>query len=222
MRFLTIVLLVFLNPLVRSIGFAQTLEEGLQSGTPAMRYVAAHFATGYWSEKGEEFLCPVLGEFEKTKIAIYTKEVNDQTIELAKALDEAMKKYPQLNRSFWVVSEEDRTQTMTDEELEARKDRLRRLAHDKGIKELSMAYLQYSTAVVRWRNSLKIFENADVVVAVIEPGISLPSPKETLVNRLPVKTVLPFYRYGIRLHSKDITHESAREIIAKAIQSLSE
>lgn len=214
-------LLVLLILFADSSGQAETLEEGMQPGTPAMRYVAAHFATGYWSEKGEKFLCPVLGDVEKTKIAIYTKEINDQTIQLAMALEEAMKKYPQLNRSFWVVSEEDRNQTMTDDELEARKDRLRKLAQDKGIKHLSMAYLQYSTAPVRWRHSLKIFENSDVIVAVIEPGISLPSPQEALVNRLPVKSVLPFYRYGVRLHSKDIDQEKAREIISQAIQALS-
>lgn len=196
--------------------------DGLKVGSPAQHYVAAHFATGYWSQKGQDFLCPVLGELEHTKIAIFTKQLNPETIRLAVELDRAMQKYPQLGRSFLVVSDEgSRSESMTDDELKTKMDQLKSCSADHELKKLSLAYLQFSTAPTRWRNSLKFFGNEDIVVAVIEPGI-IPAANMNVPGMLPTRTVKPFYRFVEKIHSKELDQDKPEQVIERAISSLAE
>ncbi len=203
---------------------AEEAVDRLQPGQPALHYIAAHFASGVWFESPGEIMCPVLGELEKTKLAIFAKEANAQTMQLAVALDQAIQEYPQLRRSFMVVSEERRDASMSDEELAAHLDELRGLAQRHGITKLSLAYLQHSDAITRWRNSLGFFDDADVVVAVIEPGIKTPSGASNQIRPgwVPTRKVVPYYRFAVRLNSADITPESAEATIEKALASLVE
>lgn len=197
-------------------------QDALQSGKQADHYIAAHFATGYWGKKGNKFLCPVLGEVEQTKVAIYVKDINTGTIATAVELDRMIQKFPQLSRSFMIVSEEERSESMTDEELTTRLGKLQDLQKQFGIEKLSLAYLQHSVTPSRWRNSLGFFGSADMVVAVIEPGISHATPNKAASGRLPLRTVKPFYRFVERIHSKDIDQKSAESLIGRALASLSE
>lgn len=195
-------------------------QDALLSGKQADHYIAAHFATGYWGKKGKEFLCPVLGEVEQTKVAIYVKEINSETIGTAVELDRTIQKFPQLSRSFMIVSEEGRSESMTDQELSARLKQLQDLSKQYGIEKLSLAYLQHSVTPARWRNSLGFLGSADMVVAVIEPGIAAPS--KSVSGKLPLRTVKPFYRFVERIHSKDIDQKSGESLIGRALSSLSE
>ncbi len=102
-------------------------------------------------------------------------------------------KVPSIGRSFLVVSDEgSRSESMTDDELKTKMDQLKSCSADHELKKLSLAYLQFSTAPTRWRNSLKFFGNEDIVVAVIEPGI-IPAANMNVPGRLPTRTVKPFY-----------------------------
>lgn len=197
-------------------------EDVLRSGKQADHYIAAHFATGYWGKKGSEFLCPVLGEVEQTKIAIYVKEINTGTIATAVELDRMMQKFPQLSRSFMIVSEEGHSESMTNEELATRLKKLQDLEKQIGIEKLSLACLQYSITPSRWRNALGFFGTCDMVVAVIEPGIYHAAPNKADSGRLPLRTVKPYYRFVERIASKDIDQKSAESLIVRALASLSE
>lgn len=198
-------------------------QDVLQNGRQADYYIAAHFASGYWEKKkGDKFLCPILSEVVQTKIAIYTKEPNAETMALAVALDRTIQKFPQLDRSFLIVSEESRSESMTDDELAIRIKQLQELGKQHGIEKLSLAYLQYSDTPSRWRNSLGFFGSSDVVVAVVEPGISLPAKNTIEGRRLPTRTVKPFYRFVMRINSKDMDQQAAEAVIEKAMSSLSE
>ena len=199
---------------------ANDFQDGLKSGQQAHSYVAAHFATGYWSKKGDKFLCPVVGDVEQTKFAIYVKEPNAAAMTLAVSLDRTMRKFPQLNRSYLIVSPENRNEPVTDDELALYLKQLTELGEQHGIEKLSLGYLQFSTAVSRWKNSLGFFETADVIVAVIEPGITSPTKNEIRGNRLPTRTVKPFYRFAIRLNSKELDATMADKIISDALSSL--
>lgn len=203
---------------------AEVADDQLQPGRPALHYFAAHFATGVWSEGYPAFKCPVLGEVGRTKVAIFAKEPTTQTMHLASALDQAMQQYPQLRYSFLLVSEETPGVSMSDEELAARLDELRELAKQHDLDKLSMACLQPSKVITRWRNSLRFLNDADVVVAVIEPGISVPSGTKNQIRPgwAPTRTVKPYYRFAVRLKAEDIDRNSAEATIAAAIGSLIE
>ncbi len=222
MRTAILLVLLFLAIAQKSQAQAVNLQDVLRSGQIAGHYIAAHFATGYWNKKGDKPLCPVLGEVEQTKVAIYVKEANTGTIAIAVELDRMIRKFPQLSRSFLIVSEESRSESMTDDELATKLKELKELGELHGIEKLSLAYLQYSTVLSRWKNSLGFFGSADVVVAVIEPGISRADPSKINERRLPVRTVKPFCRFVERIHSKDIDQRTAEMLIAKALASLSD
>jgi hypothetical protein len=222
MRVATCFLLTILTFTTHSHSQEVNSQDALQSGKQADHYIAAHFATGYWCKKGNEFQCPVLGEVEQTKVAIYVKDVNSGTTATAVELDRMIQKFPQLSRSFMIVSEEGRSESMTNEELKTRLKTLQDLGEQFGIEKLSLAYLQHSNTPSRWRNSLGFFGSADMVVAVIEPGITHPAPGKSGTGRLPLRTVKPFYRFVERIHSKDIDQKSAESLIARALASLSE
>jgi len=222
MRVAVYLLLTFLTLAQHSHSQEVDSQDALRSGKQADHYIAAHFATGYWGKKGNEFQCPVLGEVEQTKVAIYVKDVNSGTTATAVELDRMIQKFPQLSRSFMIVSEEGRSESMTDAELTTRLKKLQDLGKQFGIEKLSLAYLQHSSTPSRWRNSLGFFGSADMVVAVIEPGISHAAPSKADSGRLPLRTVKPFYRFVERIHSKDIDQKSAESLIGRAMASLSE
>lgn len=222
MRVAFCVLLTFFTFAQHSHSQEVDSQDALLSGKQADHYIAAHFATGYWGRKSNDFLCPVLGEVETTKVAIYVKDVNTGTIATAVELDRVIRKFPQLSRSFMIVSEEGRSESMTDEELTTRLKQLQDLSKQFGIEKLSLAYLQHSVTPSRWRNSLGFFGSADMVVAIIEPGIAQAAPSKTGSGKLPLRTVKPFYRFVERIHSKDIDQSSAESLINRALRSLSE
>lgn len=193
-----------------------------QVGERAHSYLAAHFATGYWAEKADPFTCPVVGEVTETKIAIYVKEANRNTMHLATALDKVVREYPQLKRSFFLVSEEHRESPMTDEELKTSLDRLKEAGKEHGIEKVSLGCLKYDKVVTRWRNSLGFFDSGDAVICVIEPSIVPATQQNNQRNRLPVRTIKPAYRFVSLLNSKDIDEQTAASAVKKALSSLSE
>lgn len=95
----------------------QLLADEPKPGAVAHHYLAAHFVTGYCAENAGAFRCPVLGDVTETKIAIYVKEASSRTLHFASALEKSVQRYPQLKRSFFLVSEENRGSFMTDVEL---------------------------------------------------------------------------------------------------------
>jgi hypothetical protein len=189
------------------------------AGERAHFYLAAYFATGYWAEEGDGFRCPVFGDVTETKIAVYVKEANANTMHLAVALDKVLEKYPQLRRSFLLVSDEPRYSSMTEDELRVKLDSLQAAAKEHGITKLSLGHLKYNTAVTRWRNSLGFFDSADVVICIIEPGIEQHRIQQ---GCLPLRTVKPFYRFVVTLKSKELDEHAATSAINEAISSLSE
>lgn len=197
----------------------QLRAEQPQVGERAHYYLAAHFVTGYWAKERDGFRCPVLGDATETKIAVYVKEANANTMHLAVALDKVLKEYSQLRRSFLLVSDEPRDSSMTDDELTKSLDSLQTAAKDYGITKLSLGHLQYNTGVTRWRNSLGFFDSGDVVICVIEPGIE---QQRIQPKRLPLRTVKPFYRFVATLNSKELDEQTAASAVNKAISSLSE
>ena len=196
----------------------QLRAEQPQVGERAHYYVAAHFATGHWAEQGDGFRCPVLGDVTETKIAVYVKEANANTMRLALALDKVLKEHSQLRRSFLLVSDEPRDSSMTEDELRTKLDSLQAAAKEHGITKLSLGYLQYDTAVTRWRTSLGFFDSADVVICIIEPGIEQQRGSR---NRLPLRTVKPFYRFVAPLNSEELDEQTATSAINEAVLSLS-
>lgn len=207
-------------PLILTILMARTQlrAEQPQVGERAHYHVAAHFSTGYWAEKGDGFRCPVLGDVTETKIAVYVKEANANTMHLATALDKVLGEYSQLRRSFFLVSDEPRDSSMTDNELRMELDSLQAAAKEHGITNLSLGCIQYDAAVTRWRTSLGFFDSADVVICIIEPGIEQQRGGR---SRLPVRTVRPFYRYVATLNSNELDEQTATSAINEAILSLS-
>lgn len=196
----------------------QLRAEQPQVGERAHYHVAAHFPTGYWAEKGDGFRCPVLGDVTETKIAVYVKEANANTMHLAIALDKMLGEYSQLRRSFFLVSDEPRDSSMTDNELRMELDSLQAAAKEHGITNLSLGCIQYDAAVTRWRTSLGFFDSADVVICIIEPGIEQQRGGR---SRLPLRAVRPFYRYVGTLNSNELDEQTATSAITEAILSLS-
>ena len=195
------------------------------AGNPAVQrgadyYYWTHFVNGALKTESGNTRFPVLNEVGQTKVAIFANNANDRTMELAKALDTAMQKYPQLRYSFMILGKESGTESMTDAQLADQLRQLRTLVERHTIEKLSIGCLQYQAVTLhRGRTSLKLLEGADIALAVIEPGILEPRRKE-IGRRLPTRTVKPFYRYLVRFREADQDSMSADAKIEEALKAL--
>jgi hypothetical protein len=196
-------------------------DDALKTGQLAAQYIPVIFANGVLNphdRDGCQF--PVVQRATETKVAIFSKKLDDSTIELAKALDRSMRKHKELKYSFLVISDETPEQVTTDAQVACQIANLKKVAADQGVQELSLGYLR-NLGGSRTRNSLGFFANSTIVVAVIEPGI-FKRQTTSSSRRLPIRTVRSFYRYTRRLPPEPLDAESADRVIAEALSALAE
>ena len=194
-------------------------DDVLKTGQLAQQYIPVIFANGVLTAH-DRCQFPVVQRATETKVAIFSKKLDDSTIELAKALDRSMRKHKELKYSFLVISDETPEQVTTDAQVACQIANLKKVAADQGVQELSLGYLR-NLGGSRTRNSLGFFANSTIVVAVIEPGI-LKRQTTSSSRRLPIRTVRSFYRYTRRLPPEPLDAESADRVIAEALSALAE
>lgn len=205
---------------VQLSAFADDPSDSRSTHEPASYYYWTHFVNGPLKTESGKTRFPVLNEVGDTKIGIFANNTDAETIELAKALDAAIQKYPQLRHSFFVLGTERDNETWTDAQLAYQLEHIRMLAKRHNIAKLSMGCVPFRAgSSFRGRYSLDLLDGADVVLAVIEPGIAEPRSKE-IGRRLPTREVKPFYRYLVRFRQAEQVSTSAEGRIDAAIKSL--
>lgn len=206
------VLLVAATVCAQGISPAAKLTVGQRPPVSAV----ARFSSGAWATSKARSACPVLLNSQAVKVAVYTRDVTPHVVHLMREINKLVAHEPALKWSFVFVSHEN-DPTPTEEEFNVLIEKLKTIARDELINNLSIGIMERvpeSDRPSRRKRELGFVDDGETVVMLIGPSPSDPKSKRAVIQYLETAK------------SETLTQESVQRIVdalkqasSKAIQS---
>ncbi|MEO1615391.1 MAG: hypothetical protein AAFV88_06050 [Planctomycetota bacterium] len=157
-----------LKSLLQSYGQdLNTKDDAVGARTPYS--AVAVFATGRWAEGGARSACPVLKNRQHAKVAIFTRNLTPNVVEMLKEVDTFLEGRSDLKWSFVFVSHEN-DPTPSENEFETMLDDIRSIAKQAEIDNLSIGLMKrVPEPGGRAKQRLGFVEEGETVVMLIKP-----------------------------------------------------